>query len=153
MGIANDNMYLKKKEEDLCVTLQLATMIDAYPKSIQEKQLSIDKFQNRLEKFLFKHKDTKHVVLDEHTLRESIPGAAADPYVHCICSLFNLELYYVDNIAHLASIYYQSIIKVWPKLSSDYFDLEKNYLLPPRKQHNDSKYCRKNNKIKLGIAS
>jgi len=161
LNIANDNMYLKKKEEDLCVTLQLATMIDAYPKSIQEKQLSIDKFQNRLEKFLFKHKDTKHVVLDEHTLRESIPGAAADPYVHCICSLFNLELYYVDNIAHLASIYYQSIIKIWPKLSSDYFDLQKNNLLPPRKQRkqqhedesNDSKYCRKNNKIKLGIAS
>ena len=75
LKIAFDSMKMKTGQKDVCLELQMATMLNPFPESMERKQESVDKFQQRLEKFLNGYKNKDHVQLDEDSLRKNVPGA------------------------------------------------------------------------------
>merc|ERR1712238_1685 len=53
----------------------------------------------------------------EAVVSKQVPGAANDPYVHCLYSLFTLSFYYDANTTKVASQHYQLSALTWPALT------------------------------------
>lgn len=56
--------------------------------------------------------------INEEQLSAQMPGAANDPYVHCMLSLFSLSFYYRADVAATANRSYQMAAKGWPSLAN-----------------------------------
>jgi len=131
---AQEQTFQTKGKSDECLALQLASMTNRYPTSLEAKQNSIASYTMQMEKLLVR----KSLELNEEKLREEVPGAASDPYVHCLFQAFSFELYNAENISYLSSLHFKVTKKVWPDLVQ---------VLP------NPRNCRASNKIKLGIIS
>lgn len=55
--------------------------------------------------------------INEEFLSASMPGAASDPYVHCMLSLFSLSFYYRADTAATAARNYEMSARAWPALA------------------------------------
>lgn len=126
----------------LSVAIQLSTMLDPFPNSTQAADDAVALYIQSAEQFLQEDPDRQQpqYELDEQALSGMVPGAADDPYVHCMLSIFHLSFYHAADVAKMANLHYQIATRVWPALS-----YESKFIHKPRPNTV--------NKIKLGIAS
>ena len=103
-------VYLSKiiKEKNnfptIAQEIQLATLITGYPYSINDAKNIIINIENRINNLLKLDKIDISYVNDN------------DPYLFCMLSFFNLEIYHECNIKSLMNKYYKLMIKVFPEL-------------------------------------
>jgi predicted O-linked N-acetylglucosamine transferase (SPINDLY family) len=125
----NRIMQVKNKFPTIAQEIQLATLLTGYPLSIDNAKNTILNLENRLDKIL----DMKNINISY--INDS------DPYIFCILSIFNLEIYYEANIKSLMSKYNKLAVKVFPDLI---------YTAPHLKLDNK---IEKKNEYKIGIVS
>jgi hypothetical protein len=103
--------------------------------------LYVDSAERYLQEYSYPQHPQLELELYKHAL--SAFGAANDPYVHCMLSIFHLSFYHgADvNVSHMANLNYRIATRVWPALSQ-----ESKFLHKQRRPN-------KVKKIKLGIAS
>jgi hypothetical protein len=120
------------------VEIQLATMLDPFPNSTSVTDdavlaLHVDSAERHLQEHPYPQHPQLELELDKHAL--SAIGAANDPHVHCMLSIFHV------NVSHMANLRYRIATRVWPALSH-----ESKFIHKQRRPN-------KVKKIKLGIAS
>ncbi len=114
--------------------IQLATLVTGYPESIEDASDTIRCCNERMDQILkLKNIDLSYVNDD-------------DPYVFCMLSMFNLEIYYECDIKSLMYKYFLLSVKAFPELL---------YKHPYFIDKNDKKDNIKNqiNTYHIGIAS
>ena len=122
--------------------IQYATMLNPFPNSTQAASDAVALYIDSAERFL--QGTPREVELDERALSNMVPGAANDPYVHCMLSIFYLSFYHGADVdvARIANLHYQIATRVWPALS-----YESKFIHDQRSSNTVV------DKIKLGIAS
>lgn len=128
------------KNGDPCLQMQLASMFDYFPVSIGQADSALSALNFYADDLLSR----KFSINEEH-LSANMPGAANDPFVHCLLSIFSLSFYYRADVAVTASRNYQLASRGWPSLA--------DYVAPHVKKHtyqtvSDTCDLRK---IKLGV--
>ena len=98
---------------DVCVQMQLATMFDYFPESIQAADHAIADMNFYAQRLLAQ----PDWAIDEGYLAQ-FPGASTDSYVHCMLSAFYLSFYYRANITQIASQHYEMARRGWPALDT-----------------------------------
>jgi predicted O-linked N-acetylglucosamine transferase (SPINDLY family) len=101
---------------DPCLQLQLATMLDSYPDSTEQAEASLAALDYHAQALLAP--SNQEWAIDERHLSLSQPGAAPDPYVHCILpgTFFLAFSNHPNQTAVRASRCYQLARHAWPKL-------------------------------------
>ena len=171
--VAVQFLEMASQTGDLCVAIQMATMLHPFPNSTHQADQMLHKFMTTAQAFLWKH---PHPILDELKLSTSVMGAERDPFIHCVLSIFHLSFYHRADVARAAQLHAQIATRVWPSLNytakalrhrqSNYYFYPSSYPPPPTtipKKPSDpssammvpKKPCTKHpgRKIKLGIAS
>lgn len=98
----------------VCLQLQLATMFNGFPASIKEANDSLQAMIQYADDLLAR---TTPLEIDDAALI-SVPGAAQDPFVHCVLSLFDLSFYYQADTAAMAARHYELSRRAWPALNT-----------------------------------
>jgi len=104
---------------EACVHLQLATMMDSYPSSNQRADASLQRMTDYGVELLGLFQNNNHrpnYAINEQWLSQAVPGAADDPYVHCVLTLFPLSFYYRADVAKVANQHYQLAAAAFPDL-------------------------------------
>eukprot|EP00804_Cyclotella_cryptica_P023508 CCRYP_012167-RA/>CCRYP_012167-RA protein AED:0.04 eAED:0.04 QI:92/1/1/1/1/1/2/146/712 len=99
---------------DVCLQMQLATMFDYFPESMDAADIAIERMNAHADRLLA-HEGW---AVNEKFLTSSFPGAASDPAVHCLLPLFSLSFYYRADVAEVASKNYELARRGWPALST-----------------------------------
>lgn len=131
----------------MCVSASMATMLHPYPNTTEQEDRMYNFYMKSGRQFVEQYKKEKPR-FDETELM-LVPGAADDPYVHCILTLFQLSFYYQADVAEAAYLHYQVATTLWPKLNYVSPTVNKPEIPP---HLNDKKPCT-TKKIQLGIAS
>ena len=103
------------QSEVSCILVQLASMFDYFPASEEDQDraiASIEKYSDRI----LTGWDNEYWPIKDGDLMK-FPGAAPDPFAHCVLSLFSLSFYYRSDVAVIANSPYQMSKKGWPSLS------------------------------------
>ena len=103
------------QSEVSCILVQLASMFDYFPASEVDQDraiASITKYSDRI----LAGWDNEYWPIKDGDLMK-FPGAAPDPFAHCVLSLFSLSFYYRSDVAAIANSHYQMSKKGWPSLS------------------------------------
>jgi predicted O-linked N-acetylglucosamine transferase (SPINDLY family) len=141
-----------------CVEASLATMLHPFPNTTQQADEMYEVYMKSARNFLQRRRRQQQQSVDDHPEVfndieiSMIPGAANDPYVHCILTLFHLSFYYRADVAEAARLHYQVATTVWPQLN--YISplvAAKKPTIPPHQNHHHKPCVTR--KIKLGIAS
>ena len=108
------------KSEITCMLLQLATMFDYFPASVEDADASIDSLLYYQEKLLTGW-TSDYWPIDDKDMAQ-FPGAAPDVINHCVLSTFFLSFYYRADVVTIAKNHYEMSRKGWPALdyTSDY---------------------------------
>ncbi|CAB9523047.1 Inherit from COG: protein N-acetylglucosaminyltransferase activity [Seminavis robusta] len=136
----------------LCVDASLATMLHPYPNTTRQADQMYELYMKTAREFLQERKRTGSKTRWNERELEVVPGAAEDPYVHCILTLFHLSFYYRANVAEAARLHYQVATSVWPELKYTAPSVVPKLPTVPPHQNIHNKPC-VTRKIKLGIAS
>ena len=99
---------------DICIQMQLASMFDYFPNSIDAADEAIDSMTHYAERLLTQPNNWSI----NDAIVSTIPGGAEDPYVHCMLSAFFLSFYYRADVAAVASRFYQMARRGWPTLDT-----------------------------------
>ena len=99
----------KQNPPDLCLAAMSATLLHVTPDSIQTADRSIERYLDLTQRLIQKLDRTPDWRLDEQLLSSAFPGAGADPFVHCMISLFSLSFYYRADVAQVANQHYQIV--------------------------------------------
>ena len=97
---------------DVCLQMQLASMMHYFPESMEEADKSLEDMMAQAKSLLSR----SDIVIDEDTLSDQMPGAGADPYNHCLLSLFYLSFFYRADTAAVAALHYEMAIRGFPEL-------------------------------------
>lgn len=130
------------KNGDPCMQMQLASMFDYFPVSTGQADSALAALTYHADDLLSHEKWS----INEEFLSANMPGAANDPYVHCMLSLFSLSFYYRADTAATASRNYEMAARAWPTLA--------DYVAPHLKQYNQELTTAAScvdRKIKLGV--
>ena len=100
------NSYSKK---DDVANVQLATLLTGYPKSVIDAKNIIKEQYDRL----------NHLI-NLNSINISSAYNDNDPYLFCILSAFNLEIYYEADFKDLMNKRYKLSIKIFPELNYKY---------------------------------
>ena len=121
--------------------MQLASMFDYFPVSTGQADSALAALTFHADDLL----SQDNWYINEEFLSANMPGAANDPYVHCMLSLFSLSFYYRADTATVASRNYEMAARAWPSLA--------NYQAPHVKQHDQETVADScvDRKIKLGV--
>lgn len=136
---------IKQNPTDLCLAAMSATLLHVTPDSIQTADKSIARYLDLTQRLIQKLDRAPEWRLDEQLLSSAFPGAAADPFVHCMNSLFSLSFYYRADVAQVANRHYQIASRIWPKLN--YVTKKSKRWMTSGKQKSHKK------RIHIGIAS
>jgi predicted O-linked N-acetylglucosamine transferase (SPINDLY family) len=111
---------------DPCATLQLATMFDTFPQSMEAADRAVEKMRASAKQFFAREEHGRRV--PEQLILSLSGGAAPDAYEYCILSLFSLSFYYRADTAALAAEHYNLEVAAWPELA---------YIAPRVKQYEE----------------
>jgi len=127
---------------DPCLQLQLASMFDYFPISTGQADSAVNALNFYAEDLL-----SREWSINEEYLSANTPGAASDPFVHCMLSIFSLSFYYRADTTATASRNYQLASRAWPSLA--------NYKAPhvTEYEHRSIPNTCESRKIKLGVIS
>eukprot|EP00978_Attheya_sp_CCMP212_P034482 scaffold144649_cov44-Attheya_sp.AAC.1 len=98
---------------DICVQIQLATMLDYFPNSTDAADAAVSSLTAYTDRLL----EEPGWSVDDAEVSK-IPGGANDPYVHCSLSMFYLSFYYRADVAAVASRHYEVARRAWPALNT-----------------------------------
>jgi protein O-GlcNAc transferase len=113
--------------------IQLATLITEYPDSLEHTKKILMNAETSIDNLLELDKIDISYIKDQ------------DPYIFCMLTFFNLEIYHECDIKSLMSKYYKLMIKVFPSLI---------YTSPYLKKSNTMKLNKnKNKEYHIGIIS
>ena len=103
---------------DLCIQMQLANMYDWFPDSTRAADDAISSMLSYSDKILSQDNNGISWPVKDAEIAQNFPGAAPDPYVHCMLTTFYLSFYYRADIALIASSNYELARRGWPKLNT-----------------------------------
>ena len=133
-----------------CVAVSLATMLHPFPNSVEHADKMYHHYLTSARRFLEAHqRDEGRPNFDQAELAASVPGAAEDPYVHCVLTIFQLSFYYRADVAEAARLHYQVATSVWPELKY----VSPSVVRPTTPPHLDTHKPCITRKIQLGVAS
>ena len=103
---------------EICTHLQLATQLDPYPISSQAVDQALARSETWANSLLdlFEKNPDADAYLNEEWMGNNVPGFTADPYIHCVPSIFPLSFYYRANTADVAYRHFKLTSLVFPKL-------------------------------------
>lgn len=135
----------------VCIEVSLATLLHPFPNTTAQADLMYEQYMDRARLLLQWRQENKHQLptFEESILAQTVPGAAEDPYVHCVLTLFHLSFYYRADVAEAARLHNQVAASVWPKLLYKSPQVVKPDIPP----HLSSDKPCVTRKIRLGIAS
>ena len=141
---------------DACIQMQLASMFDYFPVSTTQADSALEALNFYADDILSSSQpDTStptSPLLNEDQLSANMPGAANDPYVHCMLSLFSLSFYYRADVASTARRHYEMAVRGWPALAHFVAPHVQRYEQQQQQQQNNGLLtCQQNRKIKLGV--
>lgn len=133
-----------------CIAVSMATMIHPFPKSVEHADTMYRHYLASARHFLLSREQPEgRPPFDQNALATTVPGAADDPYLHCVLTLFYLSFYYRADVAEVARLHYQVATSVWPELNY----VSPAVVLPTTPPHLDTHKPCTTKKIQLGIAS
>jgi len=140
-----------EKSAEICVTSSLATLLHPFPSSVVHADEMYHLYMQSARSFLETYRKSPESLpsLNEQELAATVPGAAEDPYLHCILTMFHLSFYYRADVAEAARLHYEVATAVWPRLNY----ASPHVLLPLVPPHLDTQKPCTTRKIQLGIAS
>jgi len=101
------------KNGDVCVQMQLGTMLNYFPGSTDAADAAISSLTAYTDRLL----EVPGWSIDDAEVSK-MPGGANDPYVHCSLSMFYLSFYYRADVAAVASRHYELARRAWPALNT-----------------------------------
>lgn len=104
--------------EELCIQMQLANMYDFFPNSTQAADDAISSMLSYSTKILSRDHDNDYWPVKDAEISQTFPGAAPDPYGHCMLTTFYLSFYYRADVALLSKNNYEMARRGWPKLNT-----------------------------------
>ncbi|KAL7549826.1 hypothetical protein ACHAWF_013075, partial [Thalassiosira exigua] len=102
------------KDGDLCIQMQLATMFDYFPESMEAADAALAYNMKYADRLLAQQKGW---TVNDGAM-SVFPGAGPDPYYHCMVQLFYLSFYYRADVAEVASKNYELARRGWPALNT-----------------------------------
>ena len=88
---------------DVCVQMQLGTMFDYFPSSMDAADEAISVMMEHADRLL---ESPGSWPVDDRVVL-AMPGAAPDPFVHCMNSIFYLSFYHHVDVAAISSKKYE----------------------------------------------
>ena len=114
LALELSKLHTPYKEGEPCLQMQLATMFDYFPVSTEEADMALQALEHWGKNLLARD----NWVIQENEISQNMPGAQADPFVHCMLSLFTLSFYYRADVAATAARFYEMARRGWPTLGN-----------------------------------
>lgn len=135
--------------------MQLATLLENFPTSVEKADRTTEEMIKNAELFL----QRKNTILDDSVASDLLPKADRDPYSHCLLTLFYLSFFYRADIAKVAALHYNVTAAAWPDMIQvapfvEQYDKDMEELLLEGGDDNNNvkKLPCVNRKLRLGIA-
>ncbi|KAL7541863.1 hypothetical protein ACHAXR_011861 [Thalassiosira sp. AJA248-18] len=114
LGGSNSGIISHTEDGDVCLQMQLATMLDYFPDSTIAADAAIADMTKYADRLLA-HPGWE---INDPAISAMMPGAVADPYIHCELSIFYLSFYYRADVAAVARRHYEMASRGWPALNA-----------------------------------
>jgi hypothetical protein len=99
-------------EGDVCTALQLATLLDQFPSSVERADSALARMNANADRFFQRRENT----VNDTLISKLFPMAEPDPYAHCLLTVFFLSFYYRADVADVAARHYELTAAAWPDL-------------------------------------
>ncbi len=117
LALKLSEQHATSQSEITCIRMQLSNMLAYFPETMEDADKSYQLSLSYGNELLNDTTSEGLFPIDDKELLK-FPGAAGDPWNHCMISIFPLSFYHEDNVdvAKFASNAYQMALKAWPEM-------------------------------------